>query len=391
MPEYDITSPDGKKFRITAPEGATQDEVLAYAKDQFAKMPQEQAPASEQAPSPSMASRVLTDAGKIGMGFLRGGPGGATAEVGKQVFSGLDQAGEVAGGATTDALAKVVPAEVAAGAGTAVKMIPNLLGTKGASMAGAPVMEAAAKGMMQSALKPQAKAILNGDAARAVETLLEQGANVSTAGAVKLRGEINKLSKEIAQMISASPASVDKAHVASEVYKTLQKFRTQVNPGADTKAVLNSWDEFKNLVGNKIPVQEAQALKQGTYKVLADKYDKIGGAVDNEAATQAQMAMARGLRQGIEEAVPGVGQLNAKESALINALEMAERRAGIGGNKDIGGIAWLANNPAAAMAMMADRSAAFKSWLANKLYAARTAAPAGAGAAATGLHTATKE
>ena len=35
MPDYEITSPDGKKFVITAPEGASQDEVLAYAKRQF--------------------------------------------------------------------------------------------------------------------------------------------------------------------------------------------------------------------------------------------------------------------------------------------------------------------------------------------------------------------
>ena len=223
------------------------------------------------------------------------------------------------------------------------------------------------------------KDIISGAAAKAIDTLLKTGTNVSASGAAKIRALINKLSGEVAEKIAASPATVDKAHAASEVYKTLQKFRNQVNPGADSKAILNSWDEFNQLVAAKIPVQEAQALKQGTYRVLADKYAKIG-AVENEAATQAQMAMARGLRQGIEEAVPGVGKLNSQESALINALELAEKRAGIGGNKDIGGIAWLANNPAAAAAMMADRSSAFKSWLANKIYAARNTIPTTAGA-----------
>ena len=29
--KYEVTSPDGKKFEITAPEGATQDQVLQYA------------------------------------------------------------------------------------------------------------------------------------------------------------------------------------------------------------------------------------------------------------------------------------------------------------------------------------------------------------------------
>ena len=36
MPDYIVTNPEGKQFRVTAPEGATQDEVLAYAQKQFA-------------------------------------------------------------------------------------------------------------------------------------------------------------------------------------------------------------------------------------------------------------------------------------------------------------------------------------------------------------------
>jgi hypothetical protein len=36
MPDFEVTSPDGKKFIVTAPEGAKQDEVLSYAKQQFA-------------------------------------------------------------------------------------------------------------------------------------------------------------------------------------------------------------------------------------------------------------------------------------------------------------------------------------------------------------------
>lgn len=49
MPNYEITSPDGKKFRITAPEGATREQVLAYAKQQFS---QNAAPAGPQTPRP---------------------------------------------------------------------------------------------------------------------------------------------------------------------------------------------------------------------------------------------------------------------------------------------------------------------------------------------------
>jgi hypothetical protein len=44
MPSYDVTAPDGKVYEINAPEGATQEEVLAYAKDMYgsvAKKPEE--------------------------------------------------------------------------------------------------------------------------------------------------------------------------------------------------------------------------------------------------------------------------------------------------------------------------------------------------------------
>lgn len=37
MPDYEITSPDGKKFIVTAPDGATQDQVLEYAQSQFSQ------------------------------------------------------------------------------------------------------------------------------------------------------------------------------------------------------------------------------------------------------------------------------------------------------------------------------------------------------------------
>ncbi len=37
MASYEITSPEGQKFRVTAPDGATQDQVLAYAQQNFGK------------------------------------------------------------------------------------------------------------------------------------------------------------------------------------------------------------------------------------------------------------------------------------------------------------------------------------------------------------------
>jgi len=41
MPNFEITAPDGARYRVTAPEGATEDQVLAYAQSQFGQQPQE--------------------------------------------------------------------------------------------------------------------------------------------------------------------------------------------------------------------------------------------------------------------------------------------------------------------------------------------------------------
>jgi hypothetical protein len=108
--------------------------------------------------------------------------------------------------------------------------------------------------------------------------------------------------------------------------------------------------------GATIPVQIAQQIKQGTYGILNKKYGQIGSA-----ETEAQKGLARGLKESIADAVPGVGALNAKESALIKTLGVTERRALMDLNKNPMGLSLLANNPASWAMFMADKSALFKS------------------------------
>ena len=108
--------------------------------------------------------------------------------------------------------------------------------------------------------------------------------------------------------------------------------------------------------------------------MLAGKYGEQGSA-----ATEAQKTLARGLKEGIAEAVPGVAGLNAKESALINALQLAERRAAVEGNKNLGGLAWLSHSPATWAAFMADKSGAFKSIVARMMHSGAKTIPQTAG------------
>ena len=344
---------------------------------------QQSAPGSE--PLPSWSDRMKSGAGNLATGFMRGGPIGlATAGMGEGMKTIGDYTNKLAynaGGAVTDVLAPHVPPEVAGGAGyaanVATQAVPVVLGSL-LGNATEPLGKAAGKRLMQSALKPGVKDIRTGNAERAVETLLDEGVNVSGGGAVKLQTGIDELNKQVAQKIASASGTVPKSEAGHELAKTLRKFKQQVNPSADEEAILNAWKEFSTRYGQRMPVQQAQAVKQGTYGALAGKYGEQGSA-----STEAQKALARGLRQGIEKIEPSVRTLNQREGDLINALEMVERRTGVAGNRDIGGLAWIANDPKAAAAFFAGRSELLKSFLARSLYSGSgpigTAAGAGVG------------
>lgn len=228
-----------------------------------------------------------------------------------------------------------------------------------------PLARSGAERLMQSSLKPTIEQLRTGKAATAVNTLLDEGINPTRGGVEKLRERIGSVNDDIANAIQSSKGTVDKQMVLDALSDTKDKFRTQVSPTSDLNAIENVATDFTNhplLKSDQIPVQLAQELKQGTYKTLSKKYGQVGSA-----ETEAQKGLARGLKEGIAEAVPEVAGLNARESALINTLSVAERRALMDANKNPMGPSLLAQNPATWAAFMADKSALFKSLSARML------------------------
>jgi hypothetical protein len=226
-----------------------------------------------------------------------------------------------------------------------------------------------AETLMQSALKPTEKQLRSGQAKTAVDTLLELGISPTNSGVQKLKGHITDINEKIANALSASNASVNKEKVMQRLSDVEEKFGNQVAPTSDINAIRNIGEEF--MASNKpamempqqnIPVQLAQKLKQGTYKVLSGKYGEAGSA-----STEAQKALARGLKEEIAKEVPAISGLNAQESKIIDTLKVAERRALMEMNKNPAGLALLANDPQAALAFMADKSAAFKALAARMI------------------------
>ena len=184
-----------------------------------------------------------------------------------------------------------------------------------------------AKSFYQSALKPSLRAGAPNPEALA-QTGLENQIPVSAAGAEKISGLIDNLNDSIKNTIASDPTkTVNAFGIADRLKQTAAKFQNQVNPTADLNAIRESGADFLQNNPTDIPVQDAQALKTGTYQQLSSRaYGELGSAT-----IEAQKALARGLKEELVTQFPEIAGLNAKESQLIDldgALDTAVRRIG---------------------------------------------------------------
>lgn len=293
-------------------------------------------------------------AGNVGSGFLTLGE-----DVGRETQNAL-----IAGGAPHNL---ALLGGLAADAGT--MLVPVGPSGKAAAAAAAPVLDKGAKRVMQAALKPTSKSLVNGDAAKAIDTMLREGVNATAGGAAKLRISINKLKSEVADLIANSPANVSLAPAYRELQGTLDDVgKKGIGYEADQAAVLKAWDEFKAHPlfkgGDTVPVQVADTVKRATQQSV----DYTVPAANRSAADRAKMAAASGLRQGMEQAEPGVAPINAKLSEYINALHQIEPRAAVQANSEVFGLAPIAGSAEGAMLALAQRNPWLKSYVAQVLY-----------------------
>lgn len=275
---------------------------------------------------------------------------------------------------------------LASGAHEAVNQAPLLLGTKvpKALDAAGDVLQGdsivGARRWMQSALKPDKATRASGKADAAVSTLLDEGVNATKGGAEVLQKRIDALHGEVKDIIANSDATVNVGAPAAKIAEVLDKYQRAAASQADLASVQRVWDDYLAnplLKGQlEIPVQLAQEMKQGIYKDVGDKSYGLG--LKPAAERDARKALASGLREGIEQAEPGVVAPNAEIAKLMTALKPVEQRSLVAANNNIAGLGALAvHQPGAFMMWMADRSALFKSLVARMLN--------GAGIAVKGL------
>jgi hypothetical protein len=247
-------------------------------------------------------------------------------------------------------------------------------------------LSSGANKLMMSAIKPGKKELASGEGQRAVTTMLEEGVNPTIGRTIFGRGldtiqdKIYSLNDQIKEIIANSDKKVSKSAVLKYLDDLEDSYKYQIDSSSDVaavKAVKKAFQANEKLpqsvnTGLLLPsqnvdefgVQLAQRMKQGTYKSIGEKnFAELGGATK-----EAQRAGARGLKEEIARVEPSVNLLNAKESDLINALDVAESRAYTALKNNPVGIAGLSNNPVQLAGMMADRSDAFKALIARMMY-----------------------
>ena len=292
-----------------------------------------------------------------------------------------------AGGAVTDVAAKFLPPEGAAAVGTAANVglqtLPMLGGGEAAKVA-TPALESGAKGLMNSALKPTWKAHKTGDAAKAVQTMLDEGINVTRGGMEKLQGKVDAIENAVQTALQGSNATVNKGAVASRIQDLIAKIdRSNPTPQQARAAAEAVYNDFVSnvLVPNQIPVARANEMKQTIYQAVRGKYGQMA-----DPSVEAQKALARGFKEEIAAAVPDMSLLS-KQGELINALNINERRVMMALNNNPGGLALLAKDPARMVAFLADKSSMFKSMIARMLYSGSEVIPETVGRIAAGAIT----
>lgn len=387
MPTYSIKSPDGRTVELQGDSPPTEQELNEI----FAKLPKPTAPSPSATQQPSMVSRGLNALPAVGgaVGGLIGGAGGTAFGLG---FGGVPGAigGAALGGSAGEAVSQLghrimgdKAPESSVGAAADIGKEGAIQGA--AEAAGGAIgkgLSAVGERVMQSALKPTISVLkeYGTTAPKLVKTLLDEGVNVTSGGLQKLQRLLGATNAEIKEAVKNAPGMIERDTVAARALPVAQKMSEQVNPDRALRDVGKAVQEFTS---KKVPagdamvsvprgpltVPEAQAMKIGTYQQIGKEYGKL-----SSASVETQKALARGLKEEIEAAIPKIKALNQHEAELMAASEAVGHRVSIAGNRDPVGFAWAAHAPQTFIAALIDRSPVIKSMLARGMYGSAAAA-----------------
>jgi hypothetical protein len=191
-----------------------------------------------------------------------------------------------------------------------------------------------ARRLYQSALKPSTT-LEPAERAAILQTGLEKGIPVSEAGATKIASSLADLQNQVKATIARNPnAPISTQAVASRLNPVMQRAAQQVNPMGDLGTISDVGQEFTGTHPGQIPATQAQAIKTGTYQALGEKsFGELKGA-----SIEAQKALARGLKEELENQFPELKNLNAQQKQLFDLAIPINRALGRINNRELLGI-----------------------------------------------------
>lgn len=195
--------------------------------------------------------------------------------------------------------------------------------------------------LYESSLKPSTT-LSQARRGNLVSTGLENEIPVSKQGLRDIGTAIENLNQAVNDTIAADPTRpISPGQAAQNLASVRSKFAAQVNPQSDLNAIDAARDEFLDQFRSQpggavrnMTAQDAQAMKQGTYRALGKKsYGELKGA-----SIEAQKALARGLKEEIANQFPELKNLNAQESKLLDLQPALERAVNRSSNHQLIGI-----------------------------------------------------
>ncbi len=200
---------------------------------------------------------------------------------------------------------------------------------------------------MQSALKPsKALAETPAEARALTEAALEKGIPVSESGLTKLEGIREGLTQKVQSLIDQHKgAMIDKGSVLQRTQGLENRFKS-ATPEAAQADIAGVRDEFARNYPDQIPIEEAQQIKQATYREIGS--NQFGQ--QSKAKIETLKNIARGIKEDIESVSKEIGGVNAdlgKTLDLESAVGDAVRRGGNADLIDLGDVATTFVSPAA--------------------------------------------
>lgn len=302
MPRYEITSPDGKRFEINAPEGATEDQALAYAQQQFRARSELRAKhdaetARQANPAGSFGENLVAGAGKAFVDLGRGARQIAS-KVGigdeRAIQAEIDEAREL-----EKPLMKTAGGVVGNVAGSVALAVPTM-----AIPGAGTYLGATAVGSALGALQPVATGesrMLNtavGGAAGAGGKLV--GDKVAGVLAKKLAGKEAGAVTSQAQN-AGRDATLSTAREAGYVVPPAQSNPTLVNQAVE---------------GFSGKIKTGQVASVRNQKVTNDLVKKALGVTDEGPLTRETLTGIRSEAGRAYEALRGVGTINADKQFI---------------------------------------------------------------------------